>query len=64
MTYAGFNTANHSFRPTVVTESSLDMGFCRDIVASDNTLPGSILCNLATVSKFRVFFDKSMHNML
>jgi len=45
-----FNVTNRSLRPTVVTDSNLDMGFCRNIVASDNCLPGSILCNLATVS--------------
>ena len=28
------------------------MGFCRDIVATTDCLPGSILCNLATVSNF------------
>ena len=51
-----FNITNRGFRPTVVTDSNLDMGFCRYIVASTDCLPGSVLCNLATVSICGILF--------
>ena len=51
-----FNVTNRSLRPTTVTDSNLDMGFYRDIVASDNCLRAAYSVTLLqsqTTSQFQ-----------
>jgi len=51
MTYISSKLARHNSRSPVAADSSIKLGFCRDLAASGRCPPSSVLCNLATVSK-------------